>query len=278
MSSFHAELVDAVRRIAAALPPPPVARVIVPAPEHAAPEKDGSFLAVQLEGGATGLCYVLLGDTRARLQALDAGALAGRGALALAEGFASPDPAARALGLAAVNALTRHLLDRAGFAPDPAADAFGSIGAAPGGRLGMIGFFPPLVRRAREQGIALTVLELKGELVREEPGLTVTLDPGRLAGCDAVVSTSTVLLNDTLDGVLAAARGARELVVVGPSASFVPDALFARGVTATGGAWVRDPALLAARMAAGERWGEAAGKFSLRRDGWPGLDAVIARV
>jgi len=45
--------------------------------------------------------------------------------------------------------------------------------------------------------------------VREEPGLVVTLDPSRLAGCNKVVSTSTLLLNDTFEQVSAAWRGAQ---------------------------------------------------------------------
>jgi len=276
MSTFHEELVASAVRIAARLPPPAVARVLVP-PAGLPPEGDGSFCAVALEDGSTGLAYALLGDTRERLRALEPAELAARGALALARGLASEDPAARALGLAALNALTRHLLDRAGFVPELAADAFGELSAGPEGRLGMVGFFPPLVRRAAERGIPLTVLELRGELVQEGPGLTVTLDPARLAGCQAIVCTSTVLLNDTVDAVLAAARGARELVVVGPGASFVPDPAFARGVTALGGFWVTDPAALAARLARGERWGDAGVKCLVRRGRWPGLDALLAR-
>jgi uncharacterized protein (DUF4213/DUF364 family) len=276
MSAFHAELLELTLRTAEALGPPPVSRVIVP-PAGLAVEKDGSFGAVLLEDGSTGLVYLLLGDTRARLRARDPSALAARGLTALLEGLASEDPGDRALGIAAANALTRHLLDRAGYLPDLATDSFGSLALGPGDHLGMVGFFPPLVRRARDLGIALTVLELKAELAREEPGLTVTLDPARLAGCDAIVCTSTVLLNDSLEAVLAAARGARELVVIGPSAGFAPDPLFARGVTGVGGTWVTDPAGLAARLDAGERWGDTARKSTLRREGWPGVEALVAR-
>jgi uncharacterized protein (DUF4213/DUF364 family) len=177
-----------------------------------------------------------------------------------------------------VNALSRHLLDRARFQPDLATSSLGSLRLGPGSRLGMVGFFPPLVRRAREEGVPLTVLELKEELVQEGPGLTVTLDPARLAGCTHVVCTSTTLLNDSLEPVLAHARGCEEFVVVGPSSPLVPDALFARGVTSVGGAWVVDPAALAERIVRGERWGDATRKSSLRSGpAWPGCDALLRR-
>jgi len=264
------------RTIAAAIAAPPVARVVVPT-SGTGPENHGSFCAVSLADGSTGLAYVLLGDTRRRLERSDAAARVGRDALSLIEGITGDDPAARSLGLAALNALSRHVFDRAGFVPDLASSSFGSLALGAGDRLGMVGYFPPLVERARQAGIPLTVLELKEELVEDAPDLRVTLDPAGLAGCTHIVCTSTVLLNDTLDDVLGFARGARELAIVGPSAGFVPDPLFRRGVTSIGGAWVVDPADLATRVGRGERFGAASRKFSLRRDGWQGLDALLAR-
>lgn len=265
------------RHISAVLRPPPVARVLVPAAGQG-PEHHGSFCAVQLADGSTGVAYVLLGDGGERSPAVDPAALAGREALALAEGLDGGDPAARSLALAALNALSRHLFDRARFSPDLAKTSLGSLELAPDDRLGMVGFFPPLVRRARDEGIPLLVLELKSELVQEEPGLTVTLDPARLAECTKIVCTSTTLLNDSLDAVLAHARGCREFAVIGPSAACVPDPLFARGVTAVGGAWVTDPPSLLARMGRGEPWGDATRKSSLRNDSsWPGLEELLRR-
>ena len=271
------DLLAMAHRIAAVLRPPPVARVFVPAADLG-PDHHGSFCAVQLQDGSTGLAYALLGDTRQRMQSADPAALSTGEAVSLAERLDGGDPAARSLALAAINALSRHLYDRAGFSPDFATNSLGSLALSPGDRLGMVGFFPPLVRRARDAGIPLTVLELKEELVQEAPGLTVTLDPARLAGCTQVVCTSTTLLNDSLDPLLAHARGCREFVLIGPSAGCVPDPLFARGVTGIGGAWVTDPSALLERAGRGERWGDATRKFSLRRDStWPGLEELLRR-
>jgi len=277
MSTLTAELIEVARRISEELAPPPVSGALLPT-EDPGPDRDGSFCAVQLGDGATGVAYVLLGDTRLRLRAIDPASLVGRDAATLAEGFASEDPGARALGLAAINALSRFLLDRAGHRPDFAANSIGSLQLSPGSRLGMVGFFPPLVKRAREAGAPLTVLELKADLVQESPELTVTLDPSRLAECRDIVCTSTALLNGSLEALLGHCRGCRELVLIGPSAGVVPDPLFARGVTGVGGAWVTDPATFMARVSRGERWGDAARKYSLRNDAaWPGLEALLRR-
>lgn len=264
------------RRIAAAVGAPAIARVVVP-PADAGPEHHGSFCAVALADGSTGLAYVLERDSRRRLEALGAAAVGGEAVAAIA-GFAGDDPAARSLGLAALNALSRHLYDRAGHVPDLASSSMGSFALGGADRLGMVGYFPPLVERARAAGTPLTVLELKEELVVTEPGLTVTLDPGELTSCTHIVCTSTVLLNDTLEEIVELARGCKELVIIGPSAGFVPDPLFRRGVTAIGGAWVVDPPALLDRLARGERFGAASRKFSLRNDAaWPGLDELTRR-
>jgi uncharacterized protein len=277
VSRLSEELVAAADRIARALRPPCVARVMVP-PPSLEPDEHGTFCGVQLADGSAGLAYILLGDTRQRLESVDQASFAGRQALELAEGFTAADPATRSLGLAALNALTRHLYDRARFRPDFAVDSLGSLKRGPGERLGMVGLFPPLVRRAREEGTPLTVLELKPDLVQEDAELTVTLDPTRLSDCNQIVCTSTVLLNDSLDGLLASTRGCQEFAIIGPSAGCLPDPLFTRGVTSIGGSWVVDSTALLERIERGERWGDAARKFSVRRDAaWPGLDELLRR-
>jgi hypothetical protein len=97
--------------------------------------------------------------------------------------------------------------------PDDSIDSFGSLALAPGDRLGMVGHFSSLIQQARSLGVPVTVLELRPELVREEPGLVVTLDAKRLAGCNKIVSTSTLLLNDTFGQVSALWRGAQAVAM-----------------------------------------------------------------
>lgn len=267
-------LVDAARRIEDVLGPSRVERLVLP-PLREDAGKEGEFCAVQLDDGSVGLSYVLLEGTLGRLHA-GKGVAAGTPAADLVAGYASGDAPARALGLAAINALTRRLYDRAGFAPDDSADSFGSLALAAGDRLGMVGHFSPLIRQARGLGIPVVVLELRPDLVREEPGLAVTLDPGRLAGCNKIVSTSTLLLNDTFEQVAPLWRHAEAVAIVGPSAGCPPDALFASGVSAVGAAWVADAEAFLARMAAGEKWGAASRKVTLVPGRYPGLDRLLA--
>lgn len=269
-------LCDAARRIDEALGPARVARVVLP-PLADNPGREGEFCAVQLDDGSVGMAFTLLEGTLAALHARGPGTLAGRAALDLVRGYAEGDGAERALGLATVNALTRRLYDRAGFVADNAVDSFGSLNLSSGDRLGMVGHFTPLIARARAMGIPVTVLELKAELVREEPGLVVTLDANRLAGCNKIVSTSTLLLNDTFERVVGCWRGADAVAIVGPSAGCPPDPLFAAGVSAVGTAWVVDAEAFLARCVAGEPWGDASRKVTLVPGRYPGLDVLLAR-
>lgn len=266
-------LVEAAGRIEAALGPARIARAVLP-PLADHPGKEGEFCAVQLEDGSVGLSFALLDGT---LRALHAGALPAPGtpAAALVAGYEAGDGAARALGLATINALTRRLYDRAGFAPDDSVDSFGSLQLAAGDRLGMVGHFSPLIRQARGLGVEVVVLELKAELVREEPGLVVTLDPQRLAGCNKIVSTSTLLLNDTFEEVAALWRQAQAVAIVGPSAGCPPDPLFAAGVTAVGSAWVADADAFLARLATGTQWGAACRKITVTPQRYPGFGQLL---
>jgi uncharacterized protein len=268
-------LVEAAQRIDAALGPARLARLVLP-PLMEQPGKEGEFCAVQLDDGSVGLAFALLEGTLAALHGRGAPGV-GRSAMELVRGYAAGDAAARAVGLAAINALARRLYARAGFVPDESTDSFGSLALAPGDRLGMVGHFSSLIAQARAHGVPVTVLELRPELVREEPGLVVTLDAKQLAGCNKIVSTSTLLLNDTFEQVSALWRGAEAVAIVGPSAGCPPDPLFAAGVSSVGTAWVEDAGAFLAHVAAGEKWAGSARKVTLTPQRYPGIETLLAR-
>ncbi len=279
-------LLDQIQTIAQRFAPPPVVRLHIPADRggpDAAP-KDAKFCAIELADGAFGLSYILLGDT---LDALthrrghaDSVPLAGADPLRLARDFAGANPVARAVALAAINALTDSVWRQIGYQPPAARNSLGDVQLARDDHLGMIGFFPPLVRQVQAIGAQLSVLELDEAMVRRQqerfPGLHITLNRAALATCNKVVGTSTMLLNDTLDAMLTAAPQASDFAVIGPSAGAWPDALFDRGVTLMGGTRIRDAAAFRDAMASGESWSAAAAKFAIPSAGWPGWQRLMA--
>jgi uncharacterized protein (DUF4213/DUF364 family) len=233
--------------------------------------KDGEFGALELASGALGLSYLLLDDTLARIGCAGADVQGAR-PLELARLWVDgQSPAQRALGFAVVNALSRELFDRAGFVPPAAADSIGGLDPQPGAAIGMVGFFPPLVKQVVARGARLTVLELRADLAGPRDGCTVTLDPQDLAGCTQVLCTSTVLLNHTLESVRRACAAAERFVLIGPGAGCLPDALFEQGVTALAGTWIVDGPAFTQAMATGASWSATSRKFLLQRDDYAGL-------
>ncbi len=238
----------------------------------------GEFCALELEDGSIGRSFVLLDDTLARLRdGQDGFGLRGADALEVARRYASAEGVWKTIGFATANALSRCLFDRAGFRPEKSSDSIGQMNPQPGERVGMIGLFTPLLGRILASGVRLTVVELKAELAGERDGYRVTLDAGELADCSKVISTSTLLLNDTLDRIAGYCRNARWFALIGPSAGCLPDALFARGVTLLGGSWIIDGKGFIAALKSGESHSGCTSKFALTPESYPGFDALLAR-
>jgi uncharacterized protein len=238
----------------------------------------GEFCAIELDDGSLGLSYVLLDESTKRLVAQGGDpslGLEGADALAIARWFRDGAGARRALGFAAVNALTRCLFDRVGFLPGPSGDSSGMLAPHPADHIGMIGLFPPLVKNIVKAGVKLTVVELRSDLAGEREGYRVTTDRNALATCNKVIATSTLLLNGTLDAMLGACSKAQSFALIGPGAGCLPDPLFARGVTLLGGTWITDCELFRAALATGSPWTEAARKVAIRREDYPGFEALL---
>jgi uncharacterized protein (DUF4213/DUF364 family) len=180
------------------------------------------------------------------------------------------------IGLAAVNAISQSLLLRRPSVLDWTTDSLGMLDPKPGDRVGMVGWFGGLAKRIVEAGASLVVLELNPELAGKKDGYEVTLDRGALADCDKLLSTTTLALNDTLDDVLRACRSARSIALVGPGGGFLPDPLFARGVTLLGGSAVVDRDAFVEATARGQPWGASVRKYCILRDRYPGADALLS--
>lgn len=276
--SFASDYIDQLERFAERSPLPSIRALHLP-PARPNSEGKGEFCALELDDGSLGVSYVLLDDTLERLRSGSEGfGLAGADALKVARHYATGSGIDKTLGFAAANALTRCFYDRAGFRPDNSADSIGQLQPVAGEKIGMIGLFMPLLGRILEAGANLTVVELRPDLAGERDGYRVTLDAAELADCTKVISTSTLLLNDTLDRMLGCCRDARWFAMIGPSAGCLPDALFARGVTFLGGSWINDRDSFVAALISGESRGASASKYALTPDNYPGFEALLARI
>lgn len=269
------DYVELAERISTRLGSPQVRALHLP-PKKASSGKDAEFCALELEDGSIGFSYIVVSDTERLLHArVSLDCFRGMDALALARGYAQTDPAAKAIGFAAINALSQSLFTNANWIPKAASDSFGQLDPKGGEHIGMIGLFPPLVAQVTEAHARLTVLELRPELAGLYGNYRVTLDPAELAGCEKVISTCTVMLNDTLDAVLDACRGARHFAIVGPTAGCIPDPLFDRGLDSIGGRRVVDVEGFRNAFREGRKWGSFSYKYAISRQGYPGIDALL---
>lgn len=274
--TFADQLLAQLAPLAAMLPP---VRTLHLPPLEAADRKEGEFGAIELADGSLGLAYVRLDDTLHRLLGMpDAAGLDGMDALVLAGRYAGTDDAQRTLGFAAINAITRHLFDRVGYVPPDSADSIGNLAPGPGDRVGMIGYFRGLAERIVATGAQLDVVERKAELAGVQAGYTVTTDASVLRRCNKVLSTSTILLNDTLEAVLGECAGAARIAMIGPSAGCLPDALFARGVTLLGGTWIEDGPAFVRALRGGQAWGAQVRKCAITPADYPGWTALRRRL
>ena len=266
-----------IMRIGTRLGLPRVCAVYLP-PEEPTVANRPEFVALELEDGSVGFSYVRIGEAERVLRTrIGAGEFSGADVMTLARGFGDSDAAAKVLGLAAINALSQQLLSRSNWLPPEAADSLAEVAPQTGEHIGMIGFFSRLIPRVRQKRARLTVLELKSELVRETGDFRVTLDAADLASCVKVLSTCTVMLNDTLDSVLSACGNANHFAIIGPTAGCIPDPLFARGIDTVGGRRVVDAQGFRDAFCAGRKWGSFTSKYVIARKDYPGIDWLLER-
>jgi uncharacterized protein (DUF4213/DUF364 family) len=142
----------------------------------------------------------------------------------------------------------------------------------------MVGYFPPLVESYLAKGCKLVIVEQKPERVPEREGLELQITPDALRHCDRVICTASTLINGTLDEILSSAGPNNRIDLIGPSASGLPDALFARGVQRVGGILIDRPGKLRSAMEAGDKWGDCGRKYQLTAENYPGMEALLAGI
>ena len=230
-----------------------------------ADKRQNNFAYLSLTDGSIGLTYVALDGALEDLHSADAVLpVAGQSPAELAGLYRNSQGWERALGLSAINAISQHVLSGS-TCLNEMPENLQLLSPEPDERIGMVGYFGRVVEPLRARGIPVTVIELEESLLRQEPGLEVTLDASRLKGCSQVIITGTTLLNHSLEGLLEHCRDAREVHLLGPSASCLPDVLFAAGITRMGGFRVVAPALFEQRWAEGGRWRDAGQRYMLTK-------------
>lgn len=150
----------------------------------------------------------------------------------------------RAVGVAVINAASAPILFRENiYEVEYDVDALKGVELRRGDKVVMIGAFKPYLRTLREKGVKLTVYEKNPALLKE---LELKRPEARLEDAlreaDLVIVTGSAFIVSNIDEILLTdLSNSREVIIVGPSSSMVPDPLFKRGVTVLGGLRITRP-------------------------------------
>lgn len=211
------------------------------------------FTGVKLSNGFGGVSFTPIKDIPEAVccpssaRAMPApGRLRGRNALEFAEKSLQGSPIQRALGVAALNALSNaHWASAAprGYSMKPGLDPIDALRLPKNAFVVLVGALVPYLRLLKKRGEPFCVLEKDpATLKRDEMPFYAPAERAAdmVPRADVLIATGTTLINGTLEGLLALAKPGAEIVVVGPTASMLPEAFFRRGVRIVGGVRVTD--------------------------------------
>jgi uncharacterized protein (DUF4213/DUF364 family) len=78
-------------------------------------------------------------------------------------------------------------------------------------------------------------------------------------------------LNNSLDEILAYCSPDAFISIIGPTAGYFPDPLFARGVDIVGGRVVKNDALFLQLLSERKRWGDATQRICFQKETYEGI-------
>lgn len=222
------------------------------------------FTGVKLSNGQGGVCYTPVKEIP---EAVCCPSSAGRifnpikindiKAQDLISHFPPEEPIKTAVGIATLNALSAtcwaHGL-KGPYEIRKNMDAQDAVRMPKESSVAVVGALVPTLRALRSRGGTWWVIEKDPNTLKddERPHYVSTEDSDEIIRrADTLIITGATLVTHTLERILQAARPDADIVVMGPTAGFLPEPLFERGVRVVGGVWVKQPDRLLDVLAAG---------------------------
>lgn len=151
----------------------------------------------------------------------------------------------RTVQIVLLNALSADFLTKARYRMVEDQDPLDLLDLSRLKNVAMVGAIPPFLKRLRaERQLKLHLIERKREsLAEDEIRFLIPEEaiPDVLPQCDTVIITGAAIANGTIETLLDLTQENATVVVAGPTAGFLPDALFERGVSIVSTAMVAEP-------------------------------------
>jgi uncharacterized protein (DUF4213/DUF364 family) len=206
------------------------------------------FTGVKLNTGQGGLCFTPIKNipeavccpSSARAMP-NSGQLKGEKVTALLDKMFLGNPLRKALGIATLNALSSVYWDNnpsVNYAFQRRVDPLDGAIIPDDAHVVVMGALAPYLKMLKMRGKEFTILELDPATLKpDELDFYVPAEraPEIIPRADWLIITGTTLINDTLDEILSLIKPGAHVIVVGPTASMLPDAFFRRGVKSLGG-------------------------------------------
>lgn len=244
------------------------------------------FTGVRLSNSAGGVCYTPVKEIPEAVccpssvgRTFDPVRVRGAPVAEILSALGSREPVKVAVAIATLNALSATCWEKGLTGGHPmrrGVDAQDLIPMREGAAVAVVGAFVPTLRALKRRGGRWWVVEKDSRTLKEDELAhfvpAADAEPV-LNEADVLVVTGVTLINHTLEGILRAAKPGAEVAVMGPTASLLPEPLFARGATLVGGVWVRRTDELLDVLAAGGSgyhfFDSLADRIAIRRSSGP---------
>jgi len=193
------------------------------------------YTGVLLEDGNAGVAYTFKGKHSDGC-AMFTGErpLAGKSSHKLLDYLGSPETAESAVGVATANALVNR---ERGIGVE--GDVLDILMIKETDRVGMVGFFGPLIPSLKKMVRELLIFE---QITVPAKGLFPADHAYKeLPACDVALITSTSLINGTMASLLEASHNCREIVLLGASTLLLPEIFKPLGADLLSGIIITDP-------------------------------------
>jgi uncharacterized protein (DUF4213/DUF364 family) len=212
------------------------------------------FTGVKLSNGTGGLCFTPLKSIPeavccpSSVRAMpDSGRLKARTAAQFVEEMFEGNQLKKAMGIAVMNALSMSCWKQrppTRYSIKSGIDAIDEVVIPDTAYVVVVGAIIPVLRILKRRGKPFGILELDTTVLKTDElpyYIPPELAEEKVSQADLLIITGTTLINDTLEGLLHQRKPGAQVVIMGPTASGLPDAFFRRGVNVLGGVMVTEP-------------------------------------